>query len=222
MDIEIYSDVVCPWCYIGATRLRAALATFPAEVMLRWRPFQLDPHAVREPVAHRLARKFGGPEAARAAIARATAAGAAEGLEFDYDRAVAANSFDAHRLLWFADRPEAVVFGAAADTQPRLAELLFRAHFSQGLDVAAPDVLTALAVDVGLDGPRVQQMLASDEGTVEVRADLADAIDLGITAVPTFVFAGRYAVVGAHDSATLRSVLDRVVQPDAPIMDLSP
>jgi predicted DsbA family dithiol-disulfide isomerase len=212
LDIEIYSDIVCPWCYIGVARLRTALVTFPADVVLRWRPFQLDPGAVREPVAERLARKFGGEAAARAAIARASAAGTAEGLEFDYDRAIRADTFDAHRLLWFADLPEAVVFGAGADTQPRLADQLYRAHFRDGLDVAAHDVLTSLAADVGLDGGRVRTMLESGEGGDEVRRELAEAHDLGINAVPTFVFDGRYAVVGAHEAATLRGVLDRVIQ----------
>jgi predicted DsbA family dithiol-disulfide isomerase len=214
VDIEIYSDIVCPWCYIGAARLRAALATFPAEVVLRWRPFQLDPGAVREPVADRLARKFGGEAAARAAIARASAAGTAEGLEFDYDKAVRADTFDAHRLLWFADLPEAVVFGAGADTQPRLADLLYRAHFRDGLDVSAHDVLTSLAADVDLDGRRVRAMLESDEGSDEVRRALAEAHEIGINAVPTFVFDGRYAVVGAHEAPTLRRVLDQVMGAD--------
>jgi len=214
LDIEIYSDIVCPWCYIGAARLRAAVAgflggRFPADVVLRWRPFQLDPGAVREPVADRLARKFGGEAAARAAIARASAAGASEGLEFDYDRAVRADTFDAHRLLWFADIPEAVVFGADADTQPRLADLLYRAHFRDGLDVSAHDVLTSLAADVGLDGQRVRALLTSDEGADEVRRGLAEAHAMGINAVPTFVFDGRYAVVGAHEASTLRGVLDQ-------------
>jgi predicted DsbA family dithiol-disulfide isomerase len=219
VEIEIYSDIVCPWCYIGAARLRAALASFPggsspAEVVLRWRPFQLDPGAVREPVAQRLARKFGGEAAARAAIARASAAGAAEGLAFDYDKAIRADTFDAHRLLWFADLPAAVAFGAGADCQPRLADLLHRAHFRDGLDVAAHDVLTSLAADVGLDGRRVRDMLDSTEGADEVRRQLAEANDMGITAVPTFLFDGRYAVVGAHEASTLRRVLDEVIGAD--------
>jgi predicted DsbA family dithiol-disulfide isomerase len=217
VDIEIYSDVVCPWCYIGVARLRAALAgslggTFPADVVLRWRPFQLDPGAVREPVADRLARKFGGQAAARAAIARASAAGAIEGLTFDYDQAIRADTFDAHRLLWFADTPGAVAFGADADTQPRLADLLYRAHFRDGLDVSAHEVLTSLAADVGLDGQRVRALLESGEGSDEVRRELAEAHEIGITAVPTFVFDGRYAVVGAHEASTLRGVLDQALQ----------
>jgi predicted DsbA family dithiol-disulfide isomerase len=219
VDIEIYSDVVCPWCYIGAAHLRTALSTFDADVVLRWRPFQLDPGAVREPVPDRLARKFGGQPAARAAIARAVAAGAATGLDLRYDRAVAADTFDAHRLLWFADQPEAVASGATADTQPRLADVLYRAHFTDGLDVADHDVLTALAVDVDLDQTRVRHLLESTEGVAEVRGEMAEARALGITAVPTFVFAGQYAVTGAHPADTLRSVLDEVVRHTASGVD---
>jgi predicted DsbA family dithiol-disulfide isomerase len=222
MEIEVYSDVVCPWCYLGKARLDAALATYRGEAVVRWRAFQLDPGAGREPVVGRLARKFGSDEAARRAIARVTALGEAEGLTFDYDRAVSADTFDAHRLLWFADRPEAVLSGATADTQARLAEALHRAHFTDGLDLAAADVLASLAAEVGLAADRVRRLLASGEGYAEVRGQLAHARALGITAVPTFVFAGRYAVAGAQSADVLRSVLDEVARlesaPDRPLI----
>lgn len=138
--------------------------------------------------------------------------GAAEGLVFDYDRAVIANTFDAHRLLWFADQPEAVFFGATADTQPELVEALHRAHFSDGLDLADHDVLVALAAGVGLDPGRIARLLASREGTADVRGQLARAHDLGITSVPTFVFAGTYAVTGAQDVRSMTSVLAEVAR----------
>src|SRR5690606_25454987 len=125
--------------YLGKRRLEAALAGSPrtSEPVLRWRPFQLDPDAPRtaEPLMSWLARRFGGSERARAAAEEVTRIGAAEGLVFDYDRAVSVNTFDAHRLLWFADQPEAVFFGATADTQPELVEVLHRAHFTDGLDL---------------------------------------------------------------------------------------
>jgi predicted DsbA family dithiol-disulfide isomerase len=210
VDIDIYSDVTCPWCYLGVLRLRTALTGYPGEAVLRWRPFQLDPSAVGEPVLSRLARKFGGDEAARRAAERATAAGAADGVELRYDRAVSANTFDAHRLLWFADQPSTVLFGATASTQPDLAMALYAAHFTDGMDVSSPEVLVDLAVRVGLDGDRARRLLDSDEGRAEVVALLAEADALGITAVPTFVFAGMYAVTGAHDPQTLRLVLSRL------------
>jgi predicted DsbA family dithiol-disulfide isomerase len=217
VEIEIYSDVVCPWCYLGKRRLDAALASFDddpyaGEVTLRWRPFQLDPDAPRDgrPLLGWLGTRFGGEARARAAMAHVTSVGAAEGLRFDLDRATAGNTFDAHRLLWFADQPEAVFFGAFADTQPRLAEALHRAHFTEGLDICSHDVLASLAVEIGLEADRVRRLLGSNEGTADVRAQIAQSHDLGITSVPTFVFAGKYAVTGAQDPSVLRSVIDEV------------
>jgi predicted DsbA family dithiol-disulfide isomerase len=145
-------------------------------------------------------------------MAHITTTAQAEGLSLDFDRALIANTFDAHRLLWFADRPENVVFGASADTQPELADALHRAHFTHGLDIASHDVLAEIAAEIGLDEARVRHYLASTEGTADVRAQLARAHDLGITSVPTFIFAGRYAVTGAQETSTLRSVLDGVAR----------
>jgi predicted DsbA family dithiol-disulfide isomerase len=209
VEIEIYSDVVCPWCYLGTARLQRALATsdLHSDVVLRWRAFQLDPSApaVGQPLLPWLAPRFGygadrdGLERARQVQAHVAALARAEGLHLDFDRALIANTFDAHRVLWFADQPEAVMFGATADTQPELAEALYRAHFTDGFDVSSHQVLTSLAADVDLDPDRVGELLASTEGTADVRGQLVHGHDLGITAAPTFVFAGRYAVSGARD-----------------------
>lgn len=215
MQIEIYADVVCPWCYLGKRRLEAALAGSPfEEAVVRWRPFQLDPDAPRtgEPLMRWLSRRLGGPDQARATAEEVTRIAAEEGLTFDYDRAVMVNTFDAHRLLWFADQPEAVFFGATADTQSDLVEALHRAHFTDGLDVADHDVLVALAAGVGLDPDRVASLLASREGTADVRGHLARAHDLGITSTPTFVFAGTYAVTGAQGVRTMSSILAEVAR----------
>jgi predicted DsbA family dithiol-disulfide isomerase len=214
VEIEIYSDVACPWCYLGKTRLEAALATFDAEVTLRWRAFQLDPDAPHEcrPLLPWLAERFGGPDRARQSVARVTALARAEGLALDFDRAVIANTFDAHRLLWFADQPQTVLFGAGPDTQAEMADALHRAHFSEGLDIGSLDVLVAVAEQVGLEPDRVRAFLSCTEGTADVRAQIAHAHDVGITSVPTFVFAGKYAVTGAHEAATLRSVLAEVAR----------
>jgi predicted DsbA family dithiol-disulfide isomerase len=215
VQIEIYADVVCPWCYLGKRRLEAALAGSPfEEAVLRWRPFQLDPDAPRtsEPLMRWLTRRLGGPDQARAAAEEVTRIAEQEGLTVDYDRAVIANTFDAHRLIWFADQPEAVFFGASADTQSELVEALHQAHFTDGLDVADHDVLVALAAGVGLDPDRVARLLSSREGTADVRGHLARAHDLGITSTPTFVFAGTYAVTGAQDVRTMASVLADVAR----------
>lgn len=216
MEIEIYSDVVCPWCYLGKARLDAAAASFDGDLVLRWRAFQLDPGAPRSarPLLDWLGRRFGGADRARQAVAHVTALAAAEGLHLDYESALITNTFDAHRLLWFADQPEAVFFGATADTQPDLVEALHRAHFCAGLDIGSPQVLTQIAADHGLEPGRVERLLASTEGIAEVRGQVARAYDLGITSVPTFIFAGRYAVTGAQDTAVLRSVLAEVARRD--------
>lgn len=214
MEIEIYSDVICPWCYLGAVRLAAAVSSLNGEAVLRWRAFQLDPSTPREgePLLASLGRRFGGVERARYMLAQVASIARSENLNFDFERAVMANTFDAHRLLWFADQPEAVFFGAGADAQPELAYALHRAHFTDGLNVGSHEVLASIAGGVGLDPARVTRLLASNEGTADVRAQIARAHDLGIRAVPTFIFAGRYAVTGALDAATLRSTLHEVIQ----------
>jgi predicted DsbA family dithiol-disulfide isomerase len=216
VEIEIYSDVVCPWCYLGKRRLEAALAASPLadDVVLRWRAFQLDPTTPREgrPLISWLGPKFGGEDRARQTWSRVTALGAVEGIRIDFERAVIANTFDAHRLLWFADQPSSVLLGATADTQPELAEGLHRAHFTEGLDIGAHKVLSSVAASVGLDQLRVREMLASTDGTADVRAQMAQAQDLGITSVPTFIFAGKYAVTGAQDASTLAKVLAEVAR----------
>jgi predicted DsbA family dithiol-disulfide isomerase len=221
VEIEIYSDVVCPWCYLGKARLDAAVRSYEADVVLRWRAFQLDPNAPKtgRPLIDWLGRKFGGEARARQAMAQVTELAAAEGLTLNFDRALIANTFDAHRLLWYADQPEAVVFGATADTQPDVAEALHRAHFTDGLDISSHDVLIEVAAAQGLEPDRVHQLLATTEGVAEVRGQTARAYDQGITSVPTFIFAGRYAVSGAQESATLRSVIDEVVRRGGPAGD---
>jgi predicted DsbA family dithiol-disulfide isomerase len=214
VEIEIYSDVVCPWCYVGKTRLELALSSFDGEVTWRWRAFQLDPSTPHDarPLLGWLGPKFGGEQQARQVMAHVTATAHAEGLRLDLDRALIANSFDAHRLLWLADQPETVLFGATADTQPELAEALHRAHFTDGLDIGSPDVLVNLAAEAGLDRERVRQYLASTEGIADVRAEIARAHDLGITSVPTFIFAGKYAVTGALETSAFSSALREVSQ----------
>jgi predicted DsbA family dithiol-disulfide isomerase len=216
VQIEIYADVVCPWCYLGKRRLEAALARSPfaADAILRWRPFQLDPDlpSTGQPLLRWLGERFGSPEAARMEAARVTRIAAGEGLTLDYGRAIIVNTFDAHRLIWFADQPESVFAGATAQTQAELVEALHRAHFTEGRDLGDHDVLIELAEEVGLDGDRVARLLASREATADVRGQLARAYDLGITSVPTFVFAGTYAVTGAQDVRAMTSVLAEVAR----------
>lgn len=206
MKVEIYSDIACPWCYIGERRFGRALAAFPqaGEVEVVFRPYQLDPglpHAP-SPLVDRLKDKFGAR--AEAAVRQVEAAGAQEGLTFRFDRAQAVNTLTAHRLLRLAERE----YGAAA--QRALAEKLFEAHFSLGADVADADTLADLAVAAGLERARVEAYLASGEGLREVQDEIAHAQRLGVRAVPTFVFDGKYAVQGAQPTSAFLQVLEEV------------
>ncbi|SCF43775.1 DsbA family oxidoreductase [Micromonospora mirobrigensis] len=203
MEIEIYADVVCPWCWIGKRRLEQALESYDGEVTVRYRPFQLDPTPVTEPkpLLEALGDKFGGSDRAQQMATQVTQVGASVGLDMRFDRAVAANTFEAHRLVRFATER-----GRGAE----LVEALYRAHFSDGVDVGSGDALVKLAADVGLDETEAREHLESNLGRREVAADLAAAHQLGVSSVPTFVLAGKYAVTGAQEPETLLAALDEV------------
>lgn len=203
MDIEVYADVVCPWCYIGTRRLTEALATYDDPVTVRYRPFQLNSAPVTEPrpLLDALAEKFGGPERVRQMTEHVTAVAARSGIELHFDRAIAANTFDAHRLVWFAER---------ADRPLDMLEALYRAHFVDGVDLNSRSALGRVAGGIGLDEAEVRRFLDSTQGSEEVRTALRAARELGVTSVPTFVFAGKYAVTGAQEPETLRAALTEV------------
>jgi predicted DsbA family dithiol-disulfide isomerase len=211
VGIEVYSDVVCPWCYIGKRRLERALIALGAEpdfpgAEVVYRPFQLDPHAPRgraEPVPDVYARKFGGPERAAAVITRVTEAARAEGIEFNLDRAVRPNTADAHRLLWWA------LWSAGADAQHALNEQLMAAYFTDGADVGDADVLVDCATRCGLDADAARKLLVDEDGVEALAVALRNATDLGITAVPTFVVNSRWSIPGAQDAEYFVEVLRR-------------
>jgi predicted DsbA family dithiol-disulfide isomerase len=209
MRVEIWSDVICPWCYIGKRRFEAAAAELDGEVELEvvYRPYQLDPTASpgrSMPVFEAYARKFGGPERAQAILDRVTREAAGEGVEFRMDRALRANTLLAHRLLWLAELP-----GSPVD-QTALKERLLQAYFHDGLDIGDPDVLADCAAEVGMDRSDVIAFLESDGGKAEVAAYLEQAADSGISAVPTFVINGQWAIPGAQDSETFVNVIRRL------------
>lgn len=205
--VEIYSDIVCPWCYIGQHQFGLALERTPraAEIRVGWRAFQLDPRARNEPtpVFDAWARKFGGEDQAAAAIARITGAAEAVGLEMRLDRALRVNTFDAHRLVWyFGDGP----------AQWDLERALMQAYFVEGRNVADRATLVELAEAVGADPGEVERFLASGEGVAEVREELTDAADRDVLAVPTFFFASQVGVPGAQDPETFVRVIDRAFE----------
>ncbi len=196
MLVEIWSDVVCPWCYIGKRRLESALRDFPGadEVQIRWRSYELNPSAPKvatESADEMLARKYGAsPEQVAAMQERVTNVAAAEGLAYRLDLAWPVNSFDAHRLIQLA---------GATGHQDEMEEALFSAYFTRGAAVGDHEVLTDLAVEAGLPREAVQEVLTSDAYADAVRADEAEAAELGVTGVPFFVFDRKLAVGGAQD-----------------------
>jgi predicted DsbA family dithiol-disulfide isomerase len=206
MDVEIWSDVVCPWCYIGKRRFEHALAAFDhrGEVNVTWRSFQLDPSAPQtsegDPV-ERLAAKYGMSRAtAEAAQARVTANAATEGLDFHLDRARSGNTFDAHRLIHYAH---------SVGRQDALKERLMAAYFVEGAPIGEPETLARTAIEVGLDETAVRAVLDSDAYAEEVRHDEAEAHRLGITGVPFFVLDRAYGVSGAQPSEVMLGALQQ-------------
>ena len=201
MRIDLWSDVVCPWCYIGETRFERALAQFDGEVEVRRHPFQLDPEAPIPgvPARERYAKKFG--DDADAMLERVVAEAANEGLTFDFDRALTANTFDAHRALAYARRH---------GTEEALQKLLFAAYFTDGLDISDRDVLAQRAAATGLDAGEVRSYLEGDDGVDEVRREFVNAFEHGITAVPSFVFNGEFLVPGAVDADTFLRILEQM------------
>ncbi|WP_432026295.1 DsbA family oxidoreductase [Streptomyces sp. 1222.5] len=203
VKVEIYSDVVCPWCYIGKRRFEKALEAFPGaeDVEVIYRPFQLNPLATRavQPSAQVYERKFGRP--AETIFGPLTQAAAAEGITFRMEDALATSTFTAHRLLWLAAREH---------RQAEVKEGLLALYFTNGGDLGDHEQLAEVASAAGLDREAALVFLASDEGVEEIRSELAAAAELGISSVPTFVFDGRFAVQGAQSPELLLETLTRV------------
>jgi predicted DsbA family dithiol-disulfide isomerase len=203
LTVEIWSDVVCPWCYIGKRRFEAALAEFPHEVETVWRSFELDPGApaTREHSAsEHLAAKYGmSLEQAQASHAQMTALAAREGLEYHFETARGGNSFDAHRLIHFA---------AAHGKQAEAQERVMRAYFTEGVAIGDREELVRLAADLGLDPDEARSVLDSDAYADAVREDERLAQRIGIDGVPFFVLDRRYGVSGAQPAEILVQALE--------------
>ena len=209
MRIEIWSDVVCPWCYVGKRRLEAALAGFDHadEVEVVYRSFQLDPsapHRGTELTSETLARRIGrAPDAVRDMQQQLVDTAAADGLELRLFETVHTNTADAHRLLHLA------LATGGPELQVRLKEALLSAYFEQARDVGDHDVLAEVAVAAGLDEERVRAVLAGAEYADLVAADVRQARAYGATGVPFFVFDQRFAVSGAQPADVFRQALDQ-------------
>jgi predicted DsbA family dithiol-disulfide isomerase len=199
--IEVVSDVVCPWCFIGKRRLEKALALMGREdAQIRWKAFQLNPNAPKDGMdrqAYRAA-KFGSAAYAKQLEARVAAAGAEEGIDFRFDQIERVpNTFDAHRLIWLAGKD---------GVQNAVAESLFRAYFIDAEDIGRPEVLKRIAEENGLNSSRVDELLNSHSGTSEVKAEELEARTHGVDGVPTFFINGVPVTSGAQRPELLASV----------------
>ncbi|MEP7181909.1 MAG: DsbA family oxidoreductase [Betaproteobacteria bacterium] len=206
LHVDVVSDVVCPWCFIGKRRLAAALATIAAErpdldVRVNWHPFQLNPELPPEGADRRsyLERKFGGPERAAQIYDRVRAAGATVGIAFAFDRIERQpNTLDAHRLISWAQ---------ARGAGDAVVDALFHAYFLDGRHVGDRDVLADIAGEAGLDREAARAMLGTDEGEDTVRALDARVRELGVDGVPFFIFGDQVAVSGAQEAKVLEDAM---------------
>lgn len=203
--LDVVSDVVCPWCYIGKKRIEDALALVPdVPVQLNWRPFFLNPWVPREGITRDeyLTQKFGSVEAYKNIAGRVGDAARAEGLEYNSQLVKRQpNTIDCHRLIHWAE-----AIGKAPQMKQRLMELYFR----DGGDLTDTEVLVQAARDVGLDGDDVRKRLATDEDVERISNWAREASEKGISGVPTFVFAQKYAVSGAQDAQNLARAIRQV------------
>jgi predicted DsbA family dithiol-disulfide isomerase len=210
--VDVVSDVVCPWCYVGQKRLDKAIALLgEVEVRVRWRPFQLDPSIPAGGLDRRayMLAKFGSEEKLRDIHARIEALGAAEGIAFDFGAIrVSPNTIDAHRVIRWAG-------AAGGDVQGRLVRGLFRLYFERGADVGDRSVLADAAAEAGMDASVVAALLPTDADREAVATEAATASRMGISGVPCFLLEGRYAVMGAQEATTLAEAIAELAEAKA-------
>ena len=208
LDIDIISDIVCPWCYLGQRRLGLALESLAGEIAanVTWKPYQLEPSAPPEgyDAFDYLARKIGGAERVRQSHEMLTALGAEIGLPFAFEKVTRLpNTLNAHRLLYWAGT-------AGTGIQDKVAHALFTANFVEGRNVGDHAVLAEIASACGMHGEDVGRRLASDEDRDTVRQEIANAQRLGVSGVPFFVIDGKYAISGAQGVDVFSDALRRV------------
>jgi predicted DsbA family dithiol-disulfide isomerase len=206
MQIDIVSDTVCPWCFIGKRRLARALALRPdVPVQVFWRPYRLDPTIPREGVDRRayLKAKFGDNPRGTAMGDAIRSEGAGEGLDFAFDKiAKTPNSLDSHRLIRWSTN---------TGVQDDVVERLFRAYFIEGRDIGDAQVLTDIAGEAGMDAARVAELLAKDSDLAAVEREAGMANQMGISGVPTFIFDSKMMISGAREAEVLVKIIDKAV-----------
>lgn len=218
MKVEIWSDIVCPWCYIGKRRFESALAGFKHhdQIEIQWKSYQLDPHAPHnseQTLDEMLASKYGmSLQKATEMNASVSSLAAKEGLDYHLEQAHPSNTFDAHRLVHLA---------AAHGRQDAMKERLMRAYFTEGKAIGDPETLVALAEETGLDAEEARTALASDTYAAEVRADEHEAQALGITGVPFFVIDEKYGISGAQSDKVFQQALEQVWAETHPLITIT-
>jgi predicted DsbA family dithiol-disulfide isomerase len=214
MRIEIFSDVICPWCFIGKRRFETAISRLrdrgvDVQVDYTFRPFQLDPTAPNDsptPAKDAYAKKFGGTERATEILDHVTSVAAQDNITFNMDIAVRANTFLAHRLLSYS----LLKHGAAV--QILLKERIMDAYFTDGKNIGDIDVLADCAESAGINRAEAHTFLNSDELVDEVRSEIAEAAEYGVTAVPTFIINGQWSVPGAQDVEMFERIIERMLE----------
>lgn len=212
VHIEVYSDVVCPWCFVGRRRLERAVQLLDGkhEILVTWKPYQLNPWIPIEGLdrAEYRRMKFGSAERSSGMDARLVEEGRGEGIDLRFDRILRTpNTLAAHRLIWLAERQ---------GRQITMVDTLFQAYFTDGKDIGDARQLLELAAEAGLDADEVRAFLVSEEGLSEVQAEEEAGRALGIDGVPFFLLAGKYGVSGAQPPEVLIDVIERVVELERP------
>lgn len=207
MQIDIVSDTVCPWCFIGKRRIERAMAMRPeVKFEVFWRPYRLDPNVPREGVDRRayLKAKFGDNPRSSAMGDAIRSEGTSEGIQFAFDKiAKTPNTLDSHRLVRWA---------AGAGRQNEVVDALFKAYFIDGRDVGDPGILSAIAEETGMDGALVAKLLAGDADLAPVEREAGMANEMGISGVPTFIFDSRFMISGAREPELLVRIIDKALQ----------
>ena len=219
MKIEIWSDVACPWCYIGKRRFEAALAAFPHRdaVEVKWRSYQLDPtlpeHYDGTELDYLSTRKGLAPQQVAQMFEHVAGQGKGEGLEYRFDQVVVANSFTAHRLIHLA---------AAHGKQDAAKERLLSDHFEHGKDIGNRGYLTSLGTDLGIDAVELNELFTTDKYAAEVRFDFEEGRSLGISGVPFFVIDRKFGLSGAQPVEKFTAALNQAWQDANPLVLVSP
>lgn len=221
MKIEIFSDVGCPWCFIGKRRFETALESFEHrdQVEVEWKSFQLDPslpeHDHRNEIDYLVETKGMPRDQVTQMLAHVTQQAAGEGLDYDFDALVVANSWKAHRVIQRAK-------AASLETAARLEEQLFKAHFEDGKNIGSEDVLVELGTAAGLTAEQVREALDEDRWETAVKQDLATARALGVSGVPFFVLERKYGISGAQPVEVFTQALEQSWAESQPLQMVQP